>query len=118
MLQSMEKRVGINEQDFTRAKREKLSMCHSGLGMVYFQRGKYSDSIAELEQAVRLAATPDPVDFYVLGMAYQNAKRYPDAVTAFGHCTESAGPMRARCQQNLDLVKKLAADDRPSLIKR
>jgi tetratricopeptide (TPR) repeat protein len=93
-------------------------MCYSGLGLVYYHRAKYTDAIAATDQAIKLAAAPDPVDFYVLGMAYQQAKRYPDAGFAYSRCAEISGPMQPRCKQNLDLVKKLAADEKPTLLKQ
>ncbi len=109
LLTEMQKPPTLSDEDFTKAKNEKLSMCHSGLGVVYFRRQKYADSAAELEQATKLSATPDPADFYVLGLAYMNSKRYADAAGAFGHCSAAPGPLQDRCKQNQENTKKLAA---------
>jgi tetratricopeptide (TPR) repeat protein len=108
LLVALPKPPGMTDEDFTKAKNEKLSMCHSGLGVVFFQRGKYADAAAELEQATKLAATADPTDYYVLGLVYMNRKHYPDAAGAFGHCTTS-GPLQERCKQHMENAKKLAA---------
>ncbi len=107
LLVAMQKPPGMTDEDFTKAKNEKLSMCHSGLGVVLFQRGKYADAAAELEQATKLAVTPDPTDYYVLGLVYMNSKHYADAAGAFGRCTTS-GPLQERCKQQVESAKKLA----------
>lgn len=109
LLTPLQKPATMSDEDFTKAKNEKLSMCHSGLGIVYFHRQRYADSAAELEQAAKLAVAPDPTDFYVLGLAYMNTKRYSDAVGAFGHCGEAPGPLQDRCKQDQASAKKLAA---------
>lgn len=109
LLAAMPKPAALSDADFAKAKNEKLSMCHSGLGFVYYQRQRYPDSATELEQATQLAAVPDPADFYVLGLAYQQTKRFGDAATAFGHCGEASGPLQPRCKLSMEQAKKLAA---------
>ncbi len=109
LLAAMPKPAELGDADFAKAKNEKLSMCHSGLGFVYYHRQKYADSAVELDQATKLAAAPDPADFYVLGLAYQQTKRFGDAATAFGHCGEASGLLQPRCQQSMEQAKKLAA---------
>ncbi len=107
LLEGLQKPTGLSDEDFAKAKNEKLSMCHSGLGIVYFHRQKYGDSAVELEQATKLAAVPDPTDFFVLGLAYMNTKRFSDAASAFGHCS-SSGPLQDRCKQAMEQAKKQA----------
>ena len=109
LLVAMQKPAMLTDEDFTKAKNEKLSMCHSGLGVVYFHRQRYADSAAELEQATKLSTTPDPTDYYVLGLAYMNAKRYGDAAGAFGQCAAAPTPLQDPCKQDLAGAKKLAA---------
>jgi len=109
LLEGMQKPAGLSDEDFVKAKNEKLSMCHSGLGIVYFHRQKYADSAAELEQATKLAVVPDPADFFVLGLAYMNTKRFSDAAGAFGHCSSASGPLQERCKQGMEQAKKQAA---------
>jgi len=84
-------------------------MAHSGLGFVYFHRQKYADSATELEQATKLASTPDPVDYFLLGVVLEQTKRYTDAVAAYGHCADVSGVMQARCKQALESARKQAA---------
>jgi tetratricopeptide (TPR) repeat protein len=109
LLEGMQKPAGLSDEDFAKAKNEKLSMCHSGLGIAYFHRQKYADSAVELEQATKLAAVPDPTDFFVLGLAYMNTKRFSDAASAFGHCGSAPGPLQERCKQGMEQAKKQAA---------
>ncbi len=108
LLAELLKPADWTDEVFLKAKNEKLSMCHSGLGVVYFHRQKYADSANELEQATKLASAPDPVDFFVLGLAYENAQRFSEAGTAFGHCGEIPGPLQDRCKKAGDEAKQLA----------
>ncbi len=109
LLATVPKPPGMSDEDFHKAKNEKLSMCHSGLGVIHFHRQKFADSIVDLEQALKLTSIPDPVDYFVLGLAQQQTKHFGDAVVAFGHCSETAGPMQERCKASLENAKKLAA---------
>jgi len=108
LLTTLQKPTALTDEDFTKAKNEKLSMCHSGLGVVYFYRHRYADSAAELEQATKLSTAADPTDYYVLALAYLSTKRYSDAAGAFGRCGEVAGSLQDRCKQELASAKKLA----------
>jgi tetratricopeptide (TPR) repeat protein len=109
LLANLPKPAGLSDADFAKAKNEKLSMAHSGLGFVYFHRQKYADSATELEQATKLASTPDPVDYFLLGVVLEQTKRYADAVAAYGHCADVSGVMQARCKQALESARKQAA---------
>src|SRR6266700_2116651 len=64
LLTTMPKPEEMDDAAFTKAKNEKLAMCHDGIGVAEVKTGKYDDAIAELNQSVELSATPDPVDFY------------------------------------------------------
>lgn len=109
LLTAMPKPEALDEASFIKAKNGNLSMAHGGLAVVYFHRQRYMESAGELEQAIQLSTTPDPADYYILGLAYQQAKRSADAATAFGHCGEMAGPLQAECKKNQDVAKKQAA---------
>ncbi len=109
ILTKLPKPANLSDADFAKAKNEKLSMCHSGLGLVYYHRQKFVDAANEFEQATKLVSTPDPVDFFVLGLALNETKRFADAATAFGHCSEIPGPIQARCKQNQEDAKKRAS---------
>ena len=109
LLAAMQKPDGLTEEEFNAAKNQKLSMAHSGLGLTYLQRQRYSDSVAELEQATKLVKEAEPTDFYLLGVAYQKAQRFSDAATAFGKCGEAQWGWQDRCKKGAEDSKKLAA---------
>lgn len=62
------RRIAI--EDWVKAERKVKSQCYSGLGMVAYKRGRVDDAIREFETAVSLAAEPDPVQCYRLGLLY------------------------------------------------
>jgi tetratricopeptide (TPR) repeat protein len=103
----MTKPATMDDAQFTAAKNDKLSMCHSGLGLIEFKLGKPEEAVAEMTQAVQLANSPDPVDYFILGHADDAVGHFDDAMTAFTKCTDP-GPMQARCQTGLDEAKKKA----------
>lgn len=112
VITAMPKPELLTEEDFTKAKADKLSMAHSGLGVVNYHRQKFADMATELETATKLSPSPDPVDFYLLGVAYQTLKRWPDAVTAYEKCSET-GPVADRCKSGATTAKKMVASAAP-----
>ncbi len=108
ILAAMPKPEGLTDEDFTKAKNEKLSMAHSGLALVSYHRQDFAGMAAELEQATTLAATPDPSDFWLLGVSYQQVKRFGDAATAFGKCAEVQWAYQDRCKQSKEQSEKQA----------
>lgn len=109
ILNVLAKPEAMTEENFVRAKNEKLSMCHSGLGLSYLHRQRYVDSIAAFEHATTLAPSPDPTDLYLLGILYEATKRYADAATTFTKCSEPPWAWQDRCKQGAEKNKKLAA---------
>jgi tetratricopeptide (TPR) repeat protein len=100
---------GLTDEQFSQAKNQTLAIAHSGLGLVNFRRGNYTGAIAELEQSVKLDPKADPVNYYVLGVAHQNASHFEEAAAAFSKCAELRGGMQATCKDNAEKAKKLAA---------
>lgn len=113
ILNAMTKPETMTEENFERAKNEKLSMCNSGLGLSYLHRQRYADSIAAFELATTLAPSPDPTDVYLLGILYEATKRYADAATTFDKCSASEWAWQDRCKQGATKNKKLAAIQAP-----
>jgi hypothetical protein len=105
LLATMPKPEEMEDAAFTKAKNEKLAMCHDGIGVAEVKTGKYDDAISELNQSVELSVTPDPVDFYLLGVANQLTSHFTDAIASFTKCS-TAGPLQAQCKAGLDEVKK------------
>jgi tetratricopeptide (TPR) repeat protein len=109
MVGAMPKPDAMTEEEFTRAKNDKLAMAHSGLGKVNMHRNKYADMATELEQATQLSETPDPTDLYLLGLAYEQTKRYADAAATFGKCSSIPWSYQQQCKQRQEQAEKQAA---------
>ena len=109
VIPAMAKPEAINEAQFTQAKNQTLAMAHSGLGLIYVRRNKFTEAIADLEQSVKLDPQPDPVNYYLLGLANQKASHFDDAVAAFNKCAAIPGSMAATCKNGAEEAKKLAA---------
>jgi len=108
---TLPKPENMTEQAFASAKNQTLAMAHSGLGLVYVRRGKNAEAIPELEQAVKIDPTPDPVNYYLLGMANKATSHFDDAVTAFNKCAAMAGPMQGTCKAQSEDAKKKSATE-------
>ncbi len=106
---TLPKPAELTDEQFEKAKNQSLAMAHSGLGLVFVRRGKYAEAIPELEQAVKIDPIPDPVNYYLLGLANKNASHYDDAVAAFNHCVTMPGTMQAVCKNGADEAKKLGS---------
>lgn len=105
LIATAEKPKEMSDEDFTKTKNEKISMCHDGLGVVAVKTGHNDEAITELTQAIQLSADPDPVDNYLLGVAQENTSHFTDAISNFTKCSAS-GPMQAQCKAQLDATKK------------
>ncbi len=97
LIPNMTKPAEIDDAAFEKAKNDKLSLAHSGLGLINLNHSKFDDARTELTQAVTLASNPDVVDYYLLGNADVGASYYHDAVTAYQKCADS-GPLAAGVQ--------------------
>jgi len=106
---TLPKPENLTDEAFTSAKNQTLAMAHSGLGLVYVRRGKNAEAIPELEQAVKIDPNPDPVNYYLLGMANKVTSHFDDSVAAFNKCATMAGPMQGTCKTQADDAKKLGA---------
>ncbi len=106
---AMKKPDGVTDDEFEKAKDLTLAIAHSGLGLVYFHRGRYAEAIAELNQSVKLAPRADPVNYYVLGVALHNSSHFGEAAAAFGKCAEFPGSVQETCKDNADKDAKTAA---------
>ncbi len=102
---------GMSDEQFTLAKNQTLAMAHSGLGLVYFRKGKYDDAIPEFEASAKVDPSPeiDPVNFYVMGIADEKTSHFDAAVAAFTKCATVPGSLQPTCKQNAEEAKKLGA---------
>ena len=99
----------LTDAQFLQAKNQTLAIAHSGLGLVYFRRGKFADAVVELEQCVKLDPKSDPVNYYVLGVADHNVSHFSEAAAAFSKCAEFQGSMQATCKDGAEKDKAKAA---------
>jgi tetratricopeptide (TPR) repeat protein len=101
----------VTDEAFASAKNQTLAMSHSGLGLVYVRRGKNAEAIPELEAALKMDTSPDPVNYYLLGMANKAASHFDDAVAAFNKCAAIAGQLQAPCKTLAEDTKKQSATE-------
>jgi tetratricopeptide (TPR) repeat protein len=106
---TLPKPEGLSDEAFASAKNQAMAMAHSGLGLVYVRRGKNAEAIPELEQAIKVDPNPDPVNYYLLGMANKATSHFDDAVAAFTKCAALGGPMEGTCKAQSDDAKKQGA---------
>jgi tetratricopeptide (TPR) repeat protein len=100
LIPNLPKPAEVDDATFEKAKNDKLSLAHSGLGLIYVNHSKFDDARTELTQAVQLATTPDQVDYFLLGNADVGASYYHDAVAAYQKCADS-GPLAAQCKARM-----------------
>jgi tetratricopeptide (TPR) repeat protein len=109
LLPTLTKPQNMSDEVFETAKNQTAALAYSGLGLVAFRRGKFSDAIPNLDKAVKLDPQPDPVNLYLLGLCNQKSSHFDDAVAAFTKCAAIPGGMQATCTQLGEEAKKLAA---------
>jgi tetratricopeptide (TPR) repeat protein len=105
LIPNMPKPATVDDANFEKAKNDKLSLCHSGLGLLAINHQKFDDARNELTQAVQLATSPDPVDYYLLGNADAQASFLNGAVAAYDKCA-ATGPLVNQCKAREESVKK------------
>ncbi len=105
LIPNMTKPDTMDDAAFEKAKNDKLSLAHSGLGLIALDHQKYDDAKTELEQAVKLASSPDPVDYYLLGNADVEGSYYHAGISAYQQCAAS-GPLTAQCKAREEAAKK------------
>lgn len=101
----------ITDENFANAKNMTLAMAHSGLGLVYVRHAKYAEAITELEASIKVDPTPDPVNYYLLGLANIKGSHFEDAAAAYAKCAAIPGQMQATCQKGAEEAKKLASTE-------
>lgn len=102
---------GMSDAQFSLAKNQTLAMAHSGLGLVYFRRGKFAEAIPEFEESTKVDPSPDadPVNYYILGISDEKTSHFDAAVAAFTKCSTIPGGLQATCKSKIDEAKKLGA---------
>jgi tetratricopeptide (TPR) repeat protein len=105
---TLTKPENLTDEAFNSAKNDTLVMAHSGLGLVYIRRGKFSEAIPELEQSVKADKhpDPDPVNYYLLGVADKQTSHYEAAAAAFSKCASVQSTLQAACKSSAEEAKK------------
>jgi tetratricopeptide (TPR) repeat protein len=106
ILSKLTKPANLTDEQFAKAKDLAMSQAHSGLGLVYFRRQDFANSVVELQAAEKIAAAPDASDFYVMGADLQSLKRFSEAADAYQKCAQIPGSLADRCKQRADDAKK------------
>jgi len=113
-LPTLPKPEGTSDEQFAKGKAVAESQAHSALGLIYFRRQDFANSVGEMQKATAGQATPDPVDFYVMGVDQFQLKRYSDAADSFHKCAQSPGAMQDRCKsKEADAKKQATAQPKP-----
>jgi len=99
LLAKLPKPAGMSDAQYDDFKNNKLIQAHSALGLVYFRRHDFENSVKELEQSTQGNASPDPTDLYVLGMSLENLGRYREAMDAYNRCSQISGGPQDQCKQ-------------------
>ena len=108
---TLTKPAELSDEQFNNAKNNALEMAYSGLGLVYLQKGKYSDAIPALEQSVKTDThpEPDPVNLYLLGLANEKASHFDAAVTAYTKCAAIPSTLQPNCKNGIESAKKASS---------
>jgi len=108
VLPTLAKPEELTDADFLKAKDQTSAMAYSGLGLVAFRRSKFAEAVPNFEKAVKLDPIPDPVNFYLLGIANEKTSHFDDAANAFTKCAAVPGGLQATCKSGADEAKKMA----------
>ena len=109
LLPGYPKPDNLTDEQFAQAKNQISAMAYGGLGLVAFRRGKYAEAIPNLEQSAKLDTAPDPVNYFLLGVANEKSSHFDDAVAAFSKCAAIPSGLQANCKTGIDEAKKLAS---------
>ncbi len=108
-LATMPKPATLTDDQFVKTKALAESQAHSALGLVYFRKQSFDAAVTELTKGTSAAASPDPTDYYVMGVSLGHLDRYSDAADAYTKCAAISGTLQSRCKQAADDAKKQAA---------
>ncbi len=108
VLPTLVKPAELSDADFLKAKDQTAALAYSGLGLVAVRRSKFAEAIPNFEKAVKLDPFPDPVNFYLLGIANEKTSHFEDAANAFTKCAAVPGGLQATCKSGVDEAKKMA----------
>jgi len=108
---TLPKPANLTDEAFTTAKNDTLGMAHGGLGLVYIRKAKFQEAIPELEQSIKSdnRPDPDPVNYYLLGLANDKTSHFEAAATAFTKCAAIQSSLQPTCKNGAEESKKHAS---------
>lgn len=109
LLPTLPKPPNMTDEQFAKAKAQAESEAHSGLGLVYFRRQKFAEAVEEFKKSTADSSSPDPTDYYVMGLCLTHLSRFTDAIDSFQKCGQISGGLQDRCKQMVEQTKKQAA---------
>jgi tetratricopeptide (TPR) repeat protein len=89
---TLQKPLNVGDQDWAADNNKNLAMAHSALGTVNIRRANYAEAIPDLQEAIRLDGGKDSTNYYLLGVASENASHYAEAADAFSKCAAPTAP--------------------------
>ena len=107
LIPALPKPESLTDDQFAQAKQGRLSEAHSGLGLIYFRKQDFDNSVKELQLATQDNTNPDPTDLFALGVGLQQLSRNGEAADAFAKCGQIPGNLQARCKQSADQAKSV-----------
>jgi tetratricopeptide (TPR) repeat protein len=114
VLATLPKPANLTDEQFAKVKAQGESQAHSGLGLIYFRRQDFEQSIAELKKSTADPANQDATDYYVMGVEFTRLKRFAESADAFQKCAQMPGGLQDRCKQmGADAKKQAAAQPAP-----
>jgi tetratricopeptide (TPR) repeat protein len=109
LANAAQKPQGVADDKFNAAKNQSLGLAYSCLGTSAFRKGKYTDAVTNLQQAVKFGGGTDPVDFYVLGKAEEAQNNFDEALAAYTKCAAISGGMQKACESSMAEMKQHGA---------
>ena len=109
VIAAMPKPEGMNNSQFSDFKVQKANEAHSALGLIYFRRGDYANSVTELQQATQNTLNPDQTDLFVLATSLESLKRSAEAAQTYDRCGQMDGPLQQPCKQGEAKAKQQSA---------
>lgn len=115
VLAALPKPATLTDEQFAKVKAQGQAQAHSGLGLIYYRRQNYAESVEELKKATADSANLDPADFYIMGVGLTQLKRFSESADAFQKCAQMPGGLQDRCKQmGADAKKQAAAQPAPT----
>ena len=108
-IEAMPKPAEMKDSQFSDFKLRKMNQAHSALGLVYFRRHDYENSVKELQQATQNIASPDQTDLFILATSLEKLNRRAEAAESFDRCGQIAAGLQQQCKQGAARARQPAA---------